>query len=497
MAKLQSPVTAICLGCLCAIGQSPIYFWPASLLALLLFLSIFVNWSSENSRVFKNTLFFGFGYFMVTMNWIVEPFLVDVHSHGWLAPLALSATAGVLSVFWAVGAYLGYLVFKSVSGLALGIGLSEVARGFFFTGFPWGLLGYIWTDTPVAQMAAYIGVYGLTLTTVFLCGIVLEIARHKGFFTSTLYFLAAISGIWVLGNLRMSEPTYTDVVKIIRLSQPNATQEQKWHPEYSKTFYNRQLEYILKDPKPDLVIWPETALPIPLEMAGPLVQKMADTADGIPVLFGALRFQEGQYFNSIIYLNSHGTAVPIYDKHHLVPFGEYLPFEHFFEKAKIKSFGRLFATGFATGAGPAVVEIKKLGKVFPVICYESVFPQYFVGLKQRPALIMQVTNDAWFGHLSGPQQHLSKAQMRSIETGLPLVRVANTGISGLIDPFGRLLDNLPLDEAGYLDVRVPQAIPVTLFSYLGLSVVAYLALLFGSICFFSSRVFAYVDEGSK
>ena len=110
---------------------------------------------------------------------------------------------------------------------------------------------------------------------------------------------------------------------------------------------------------------------------------------------------------------------------------------------------------------------------------------------------MQVTNDAWFGHLSGPQQHLGKAQMRSIETGLPLVRVANTGISGLIDPFGRLLDNLPLDEAGYLDVRVPQAIPVTLFSYLGLSVVAYLALLFGSICFFSSRVFAYVDEGSK
>ncbi len=485
------------LGAICATGQAPLYLWPVSLIALILFFKNLIELSLDSLGTFKKSWFFGFGYFLVTMNWIVEPFLVEITSYGWLAPFALFAMAGGLSFFWALGAYIGYFMFNTALGAALGIGLSEVARGFILTGFPWGLVGYIWTETPIAQTAAFVGVYGLTFSTIFLSALVATLGNHRGFVVTILYLSAITGGIWLAGSLRIAEPSYSEDAKRIRLSQPNANQEQKWDPEFSSVFFERQLKFTSAKPKPDLVIWPETTLPVPFEMANSLINKLADVANGTPVLLGSLRYENGNYYNSIVSFDENGTAVSIYDKHHLVPFGEYLPLEKYFIGKVFKSTDTIFGTGLSTGPGPEIITVANLGKVLPLICYEAVFPQDVGVFSERADVIIQLTNDAWFGNVSGPQQHLSKAQMRSIEQGLPLIRVANTGISGLIDPFGRVQAFLPLNEAGFLDIRVPEALPASIYSRFGLWVVACLALIFFAFCFLYGQAQSRVDAADK
>ena len=466
-------------------------------MALILFFNNLNGSSLSGLRPFTKSWLFGFGYFLFTMNWIVEPFLVEIASHGWLAPFALLAMAGGLSFFWAIGAYIGYFIFKTVLGLALGIGFAEVARGFVLTGFPWGLIGYIWTETPIAQTVAFIGVYGLTFLTIFFSASFAILGKHRGYFFAIFYLMASIGGIWLMGNSRLAAPVYSDNAKTIRLSQPNAPQEQKWDPQFSSMFFERQLEYTSSHPRPDLVIWPETTLPVPFEMANSFIKKLSEVSDGTPVLLGALRYENSSYFNSIIYFDGTGNAFSIYDKHHLVPFGEYLPFENFLVEKRLTNADTLFGAGLLTGPGPKAIDIDSLGKVMPLICYEAVFPQYAGASSERADVIVQLTNDAWFGNISGPQQHLSKAQMRSIEQGLPLIRVANTGISGLIDPFGRVQASLPLNQAGFLDIRVPEALPAPVYSQFGLWVVAFMALIFSVFCFLQRKRQSCVDEAEN
>ena len=493
MVRNQSHLPFVLLGGVCATGQAPLYLWPCSLITLILFFKNLTEAPLTGWKPFTKSWLFGFGYFLITMNWIVEPFLVEVASYGWLAPFALIAMAGGLSFFWALGAYLGYIMFNTVLGIALGIGFSEVARGFVLTGLPWGLIGYIWTDTPIAQSAAFVGVYGLTFSTIFLSASASLLGNNRGYSLAIFYLLAIIGGVWLAGSLRVTAPSYSESAKTIRLSQPNAPQEQKWDPDFSSVFFERQLKSTSAEPKPDLVIWPETTLPVPFEMANSLVKKLSEVADGTPVLLGSLRYEGNNYFNSIIYFDETGTAVSIYDKHHLVPFGEYLPFENFLVENGFRNADTLFGAGLLAGPGPKIIDIKDLGKVMPLICYEAVFPQDVGATSERADVIVQLTNDAWFGRISGPQQHLSKAQMRSIEQGLPLIRVANTGISGLIDPFGRVQAFLPLNEAGFLDIRVPEALPASIYSRFGLRVVACLALLLFVFCFLHSSMRSRVD----
>lgn len=244
------------------------------------------------------------------------------------------------------------------------------------------------------------------------------------------------------------------------------------------------------------MIWPETALPVPFEFAQNLLDKLIETAPGTPVLLGALRFDGERYFNSILHLNAQGETVSVYDKHHLVPFGEYLPFEDAMSQLGLRGFVEFAGIGFARGTGPKVVDIPEIGKVLPLICYEAVFPQDVSGTTSRPEVMMQLTNDAWFGDFSGPQQHVTMAQMRSIEQGVSLLRVANTGITGLIDPFGRFTERLPLNVAGYIDVTVPKALSPTLYSLLGMWIVAFMGLIFNIICIFCSFSARRVD-GNK
>ncbi|MBT4568448.1 MAG: apolipoprotein N-acyltransferase, partial [Marinovum sp.] len=227
----------------------------------------------------------------------------------------------------------------------------------------------------------------------------------------------------------------------------------------------------------------ETSLPIAYNFAEDLILQIKEASKGVPVLVGALRAKDDKIFNSLILIDPKKDTKIIYDKYHLVPFGEYLPFENVLAKIGLGFSSELFGTGFQHGPGPRVVNLPNVGKILPLICYEAVFPQDVSAMPQRADVIVQVTNDAWLGQFSGPYQHLAQAQMRSIEQGLPMVRVANTGVSGLIDPNGRIVEKLQLGETGYIDVVLPVGEFSTLYSRYGnwTVVILFMALGIGNI----------------
>jgi len=232
-------------------------------------------------------------------------------------------------------------------------------------------------------------------------------------------------------------------------------------------FFNRQVDFTAQLPKPDLIVWSETAVPSLLDDAGYAFEVIADAAAGTPVVLGIQREEQGRYYNSLVTLDGTGQMADLYDKHHLVPFGEYMPLAPLFARFNILGLAARADAGYSAGPGPALIDLGPLGKALPLICYEAVFAQDVNGAPSRPDMLLQITNDAWFGINAGPQQHLSQARLRAIEQGLPMIRVANTGISAMIDPAGRIVDSLPLGRAGFLDVPLPAPLAPTLYSRTG------------------------------
>jgi len=254
---------------------------------------------------------------------------------------------------------------------------------------------------------------------------------------------------------------------IVRLVQPNAPQRDKWNPEKFGVFINRLLQSTQAGDVPDLVLWPETALPYLAHNAPEILQAAGEAGRGAPVALGILRADGPTLYNSMVVLDSVGQITATYDKHHLVPFGEYMPFRPVLSALGLHVFADMFGDGFGDGGGAQTLDFGPLGKALPLICYEAVFAHDVGGAAERPDFLIQLTNDAWFGTFAGPKQHLAQAKMRSIEQGLPMARAANTGISAMIDPYGRVLKSLALNEAGYVDASLPMPLPPTIYSKLG------------------------------
>lgn len=234
-------------------------------------------------------------------------------------------------------------------------------------------------------------------------------------------------------------------------------------------FFQRQLGYSAARAgiAPDVVIWPETSLPFFLGEDPARLQMVADAAGNkTEVIAGALRRTSRSGFNSLVHLDEKGGVLSVFDKHHLVPFGEYLPFEDFLSGFGLSGLADLIG-GFDEGKGPRVLTSLKLPPFAPLICYEAIFPSYARVQSIRPDWLVHITNDAWFGSFSGPYQHLAQAQMRAIEQGLPLARSANTGISAMIDPAGRIVAQIDLNEADFLDVALPAPLRQTVYAKLG------------------------------
>lgn len=453
---------ALGAGAVLALGHSPFDFPWGGLLALPL---IFVLWSGARCAALVGWLA-GLGYFAISLSWIVEPFLVDVARHGWMAPFALVFLAGGLALFWAFGFGLAKRVVRGgISGvfaLAGSLSLAELARAWILTGFPWALPGYLWADTPVVQSASVLGPHGLglvVLTLGFLPGL-LRIGP-------VLVTVAGLAGLWGLGTWRLAQPI-VDTDTVVRLVQPNAVQRLKWDPEWMPQFYNRQLAATAAPaPRaPDVILWPETAVPFLLGTRPDLFAQVASAPQGpeARVILGLRRHTPADgWYNSLAVLGPDGTVLQTYDKHHLVPFGEYLPLRPLFDAIGLGG----FVGSFQPGPGPQRIASDGLPAFQPLICYEAIFPHEVLRGAQRPDWLLQITNDAWFGTWSGPYQHMAQARMRAIEQGLPLARSANTGVSAMIDPLGRVAAALPLGVDGFVDALLPAPLAPTPYARIG------------------------------
>lgn len=459
---------AVACGAVAATGQAPLDLWPLALVGLA-----GLTWRVSVASGARAAAWIGWaggvGYFALALSWIVEPFLIDVAETGWMAPFALVLMAGGMALFWVAAAALAHLGRPVALAFALTLTLAEVARGTLFTGFPWAMPGHIWIGTPVGQAAAVAGAYGLTLLTLLVAAMPV-VWGVRGLALSA----AILGGAWGYGAMHLAAPPPSDRAATIRLVQPNAEQAAKWDPARARDFFLRQLSLTaeVSDPVPSLVIWPETSVPYRLEAGSSTLAAIGEAAAGAQVAVGIQRTDDGsRWWNTLAVIGPDGAIGPIYDKYHLVPFGEYIPFgDQLYRWFGLRAFAAAEGFGYSAGKGPAMLDLgPALGRVVPLICYEAVFPAIprRAQAEGRADWLLQITNDAWFGTVSGPYQHLALARLRAIEQGLPLVRAANTGVSAVIDARGRVLASMPLGVQGRLDAPLPGALPATPYARWG------------------------------
>ncbi|HEU0221985.1 MAG TPA: apolipoprotein N-acyltransferase [Paracoccaceae bacterium] len=455
------------------LAQPPISAWPLIFLAVPLLVAL-VGQAARPAEAGWTGWAAGTAYFGSGLYWVAEAFFVDAARHGWMAPFAVLFLGTGLALFWALPFWLAARLRLEgawlVPGLAALWTLSDYARTHVLTGFPWALVGYAWVESPVAQLASLVGPHGLGFLTLLAAGSLA--ALRGGGAWRFLPGLAALglAGAWIWGEARLEEPVRErpDGL-VVRLVQPNAEQELKWDPAQALFYFERQLAASAAPAgrRPGVVIWPETAIPWLLQDDAELRRVIAAAGLGAPVILGARRMEDSEgrrrWWNALFVLGPGGEVAAGYDKHHLVPFGEYVPFADFFERLGLTG---LVGASFSPGPGPLVLAGAGLPPFLPLICYEAIFP-HEMQARRRPDWIVQVTNDAWFGSSAGPWQHFAQSRMRAIEQGLPLARAANTGISAMFDPYGRVTAHLPLLTAGHVDAPLPAALAPTPYARTG------------------------------
>lgn len=482
-AARRSPVARLladlAIGGCAALGQAPWGLWPIAVAAYAAVLWRAAAAPSVRAGAMR-ALAMGTGHFALALSWITQPFLVEADVYGWMAPFALMLTAIGGGMFWALPAWAGGRIGADARGRVLATAAAMVAsdwaRGWIFTGLPWALAGHIWIDTPAVQLAAWGGAMVLSALTLTAAALP-ALARAEGGGLVAIARNAALAAMliaaaWFAGLARLAHPLPPDHAQVVRLVQPNADQTLKWSAEWGPVFYARLLELSAQplDPalgaaRPAVVVWPETSVPFLLDEADPMLPEIAAAA-GAPVLAGIQRGDGARWFNSLAVLNPDAQVGAVYDKFHLVPFGEYVPWGDALARFGITAFAAQHGNGYSPGAGPRVLDLPGLPDFQPLICYEAVFERDLARAAvggRRPGWLLQITNDAWFGTRSGPYQHLAQARLRAVQSGLPLLRAANTGVSASIDAYGRVRGNLPLGTAGALDARLPGALGPTLW----------------------------------
>jgi len=417
---------------------------------------------------------FGLGYFAAGLYWISHALLVDAARFGWMIPFALLGIGAVLGVYIGGAAAVSRFVRPGWPRLLLfaaAWGGAEWLRDHLLTGFPWNPIASVWSGTIVLlQSVALIGSFGLGVLTILAAGapVLFWRSRRQGVIASLLG-LALILGLAWWGEARIpagAMPTQPGVM--LRLVQANIAQTLKWRPEMRQENLDRHLALSRLPAAAPLtaIIWPETAAPAFLEQDVAARRAVAAAAPpGGLILVGTVRGEVRgreleQIWDSIEAFDHQGDLLGRYDKAHLVPFGEYVPLPDWLGVQKLTALDM----ETSAGPGPITLTLPGLPPVGPQICYEAIFPAAIVDPAHRPAWMLNATNDGWFGISSGPYQHFAAARMRSIEEGLPLVRAAYTGISGVIDPYGRVIAKIGLGQEGILDSPLPEPIGETLFA---------------------------------
>jgi apolipoprotein N-acyltransferase len=462
---------AACLGVVAAGALPPLNLVPLLFVAmpcLLVLIGYAPNWRGAAGR----GLVFGLFHHMAGLYWVTNAILVMAAEFWWAVPIAVPLLSLVMAVFIAIPCGLARLMPPGWRRLLLFAGawvLGDLARQFVLSGFPWNLLASVWEmpgllGLAFIQPAAWLGAHGLTLATVLVTGSMAQAWRFR---------LAALAALILWGGaglLRLSEPAPPSGITAV-IVQGNISEadhrdhgrDPQWAAGVFDTYLALTRQGVAKagDAR-TLVVWPETASPYALAQDSGARDAIAAVArPALMTLSGTIRFESNTVaHNSLVAVAPDGSLAGFYDKAHLVPYGEYFPsYAHIL----------LGEQGFVPGPGIRTLHLMGLPAIGPLICYEAIFPAQVVDESDRPGLLVNITNDAWFGNSSGPRQHFEAARLRAVEEGLPMVRAANTGISAVIDAHGRIIARLGLDQRGFLVAPIPGFLPPTLAGKLGLA----------------------------
>lgn len=479
---------AFVLGAVGVAAQAPVHAIPM-LAVSFTGLVWLVDASRSRWSAFLAGWWFAFGYFVAGLYWIAHAMLTDPAKFGWMIPFAVGGLAAYLAIYSGLATLAVHAAGVRGAGrvliLAVAWAAAEWARGHVLTGFPWNLVGNVWTAVPpVMQLAAFIGAYGLSLLTVAAAASPAALAdRRPRAWVPVAAAVVLLGASWTAGALRLPEgPAPSAPGVLLRIVQPNISQDHKWRDD-RRAANLRKLLALSTAPaadRPSHIVWPETAAPffVATDEPGRRIMAAAVPGDGY-IITGAMRTtprseQPFRIWNSINAVDGAGAVRATYDKFHLVPFGEFVPLRSVLPVAKLTP----GSVDFSRGPGPVTLTLPGTPPFSPLICYEVIFPGAVTAQGPRPAWLLNVTNDAWFGISSGPYQHFASARMRAVEEGLPLARAANTGISAVVDPYGRVVALLGLAHEGSLDSRlpVPLAKP-TVYARLGDLTVLMLSLL--------------------
>jgi len=427
--------------------------------------------------VFAVGCWFGFGYFLGGLWWIGSALLVEAESFAWALPFAVLGVPLILSLFYGLAAVIAHLFWSNnigrIAALALGFGIAEWLRGFVLTGFPWNPVGLGAMPMPVLMQSVWlVGMIGINALAVFVFAMPGLLAGRRDRVVGLLIALALCAAHAGFGYWRLDRPVaQAQSTLSVRVVQPSVAMNEKWDPAEQDRVFTVMMKDSAAPPEsgaqpPQLIVWPETSVPFILTERPDALTAIGNMlGPGQLLAAGAVRAEERGasdplYYNAVVAIDDVGQITDAVDKVHLVPFGEYIPFAGLINRLGLK---QIIAgpMNFAAGADRHALKIPGGTSAVPFICYEIIFPDLVADAVMSSNLIINVTNDAWFGNTPGPYQHLRQAQIRAVETGLPVVRAANTGISAVIDPRGRIVDALAIGERGNIDVSLALSPPPT------------------------------------
>jgi len=482
-------------GALSALAMAPFNAWP------VLFLTFpTLVWLIDGAGIGRwggvtvaasTGWWFGFGYFLAGLYWIGFAFLVDAPTFGWLLPIAVIGLPAVLAIYTAFGVALARILWTRgalrIAALGAALTATEWLRGHVLTGFPWNAFGYALTSPlALAQAASLVGLWGLTFIAIIVFASPATLTDDRTETRRPWLPLAlsviVLAGLGGYGVFRLAHtPTQFVNGVYLRIMQPNLQQDTRFNYAAKQDVMNRYLALSDRASGPQSqgvrdathLIWPESPFPFFLTReADALAQITNLLPQGTVLITGAMRLSdpdkpaESGVYNSIYVIDHSGSIAAVYDKVHLVPFGEYLPFEQILERLGLQELTKQRG-GFLAGDRRRLISIPGAPIALPLICYEIIFPGELTPSGKRPGWIVNVTNDGWFGISTGPYQHFQQARVSAIEEGLPLARAANTGISAVVDPVGRIINSLPLGREGVLDSALPRPISAPLYARLG------------------------------
>jgi len=472
---------ALAAGAVAALAHPPFGFLPG-LLGYALLLHLADRAAGIRTAFFRGWLT-GAAYFAISTWWVAEAFYVDVRQ-AWMAPFAVFFLAGGLALFWGAAAALyRWLAPKGVTRVLVFAGLLagfEWLRGHVLTGFPWDLPGETWrAGSAPSQFASIIGAYGLTWVTLAIASSLTVVRDGRRGIIAVVIAAISLAGLYAYGAVRLSNAAQGSG-PLVRIVQPMVQQSAKYDPDLFARIVGKYVA-LTQTPSartPDIVIWPEGAIPAAInDYLAPgswtLGAISGSLKPGQTLLVGAYRIEESReaalYYNSLVALRAEPqglTPTAIYDKHRLVPFGEYMPMDNIVSRFGIKQMVHV-GEGFTPALPPDPIRPQGVPALQPLICYEALYPGFTREGANRsgiqPAWIVNVSNDAWFGVTSGPRQHLNLASYRAIEEGLPMARATPTGVSAMIDAYGRTTARLDLGKAGIIDAALPSPAPTTLY----------------------------------